>query len=295
MWLSEHILYRLAKRLYRTEACISSQMREAVEDKKKYDAFRSRKIPHIMEAAKRYGIPIKDKVVLDLGCSNGAITREYLTQGATRVIGIDVDQSAIDRARASFAVPQLSFHVSVNDQFPLPDASVDTIISNAVFEHVSRPRLVLDECYRILKPGGKMLLGTWGWYHPFAPHLFFTMPVPWAHVIFSERTILRTCRKVYQSSWYTPTMHDLDENGQKKPDQYGGDEISTDYLNKLLIRDFEKIFRASQFEYRLFPIPFSHPYARWTRIFLKVPGLREVITSFFWAVLQKPQEPWRQT
>ncbi len=56
---------------------------------------------------------------------------------------------------------------------------VDVVLCYDVFEHVSRPAAVLDECYRILKPGGKMLIGTWGWYHPFAPHLWSTMPVPW--------------------------------------------------------------------------------------------------------------------
>src|SRR5262249_2905539 len=138
-----------------------------------------------------------------------------------------------------------------------------------------------------LVPGGKALIGTWSWWHPFAPHLWSVMPVPWAQVFFSERTILKVCRRVYHSAWYVPNMHDYDENGQRLADRYAHEAISTDYLNKYLIRDFEGALRASGFDYETHPVPFGSRYARWTRLCLRVPWLREFVAGYVWFVLTK--------
>jgi hypothetical protein len=113
------------------------------------------------------------------------------------------------------------------------------------------------------------------------------MPVPWAHLFFSERTLLRTCRRVYHSPWYEPTLYDLDEHGRKRSDAYSADAISTQYLNKYLIRDFERVFRESGLEWRVYLEPFGSKWARWTRLFLRVPYLRELFASYVWVVLRK--------
>ena len=170
----------------------------------------------------------------------------------------------------------------------MDDESIDVIISYDVFEHVSRPGPILAELRRLLRPGGRILIGTWSWKHPFAPHLWSVMPVPWAHVIFSEKTMLRVCRRVYHSPWYVPDMHDFDEDGSRLPDKFTNDSISTDYLNKYLLTDFEKAFRGAGFECTTHAVPFGSKYARWTSAFLGVPGLREFLSGYVWFVLEKP-------
>jgi hypothetical protein len=110
--------------------------------------------------------------------------------------------------------------------------------------------------------------------------------VPWAHVFFSEKTMLRTCRRVYNAPWYRPTQWDFDDNGRRK-DKYGEEAIDTDWLNKLLLRDFEELFDRSGFEYKMVLQPFGSRHARWTRVFLRNRFLREYVTSFFWALLKK--------
>ena len=134
--------------------------------------------------------------------------------------------------------------------------------------------------------GAKMLIGTWGWGHPFAPHLWATMPVPWAHVVCSEDSALRACRRVYNAPWYVPNMHDLDENGLRKP-KFLNESISKDYLNKLWIKDFEKVFRECGLRFVIHPRPFGSKFARWSVVFLKVPWLRESMTGYLWIVLEK--------
>jgi hypothetical protein len=113
------------------------------------------------------------------------------------------------------------------------------------------------------------------------------MPVPWAHVVVSERTLLRACRRVYNSRWYVPTMYDFDENGERNTDKYAHESISGDYLNKLLIRDFEKVFSNAGFACATRLVPFGSKAARWTRVFLRVPWLREFFAGYVWFVLTK--------
>jgi 2-polyprenyl-3-methyl-5-hydroxy-6-metoxy-1,4-benzoquinol methylase len=289
MWVSEQVLYLLAKLLYRTEAAHSQEMKQALSNREENNRYRCGQMARILSAAKEFGVEIADKVILDLGCNDGAITVGYPNQGARQVVGVDIDEAAIRRAQERQGAENASFCVGRTTSVAVPDNSFDVVICYDVFEHVSQPAAILAECHRLLKPGGKMLIGTWGWYHPYAPHLWSTMPVPWAHVLFSERTVLRTCRRVYQSPWYVPTMHDVDEHGNKKQDKYQEEEISREYLNKLLIRDFKRVFDDSPFDYTIFPHPFGSKFARWTKVLLTVPWIREFVTSYIWVVLEKRQ------
>ena len=61
-------------------------------------------------------------------------------------------------------------HVDLNPDATVPadDESFDAVISTQVLEHVSDPALYLSECFRVLRPGGRMLVSTHGVfaYHP---------------------------------------------------------------------------------------------------------------------------------
>ena len=289
MWLSEKLLYFLAKRLYRGELALSTEMKEALTTRDQYNDYRRRQLEPMMARARQYGVDVTDKVVLDFGCNEGAIALGYLDHGARAVVGVDIDADAVQKAQQHNDPPRATFLLSTHTTIPLPDESVDVVMSCDVFEHVTHPAEILAECRRVLRPGGQMLLGTWGWYHPYAPHLSATMPVPWAHVFFSERTILRTCRRVYHSPWYVPRMFDLDAKGQKLADKYQEEAIPASYLNKLLLRDFDRLFRRSGLDFTVYPQAFGSRYARWTRVFLKTPWVREFITSYIWVVLRKRQ------
>lgn len=289
MKFSELVLYILTKALYRTEIAQSKEMKSSLTSIEDYEEYRSKELPRIIEAINRYHVDIRGKTLVDFGCYDGALSQRYIYEGVYKVIGVDIDKIAITRARQTHASPKLSFVLSTVDRIPLEDNTVDVIVSYDVFEHVSRPKKISQELYRVLKPQGKVLIGTCGWYHPFAPHLWSVMPVPWAHVFFSERTLLRTCRRIYHSRWYVSNMHDFDSEGNRLLDKYAHEEISTDYLNKLLIRDYERIFREAGFRYHVHLLPFSSKYARWSRIFLSIPWLREFLTAYVWFILTKPK------
>ncbi len=288
-WLAERVLYRLVKLFYHTEIAHSRQMKAAESDMALCSAYRRGDVVRVLRAAQAYGVPLEGRTVLDLGCSDGSLTSQYVQYGPAEVIGVDVRAEEVARARQLAAGPGLRYLVSTPDTIPLPDESVDVVVSYDVFEHVTQPAVILRECSRVLRPGGRMLIGTWGWYHPFAHHMWATMPVPWAHVLFSERTVMRTSRRVYLSPWYEPRMYDLDVHGHKIPDKYTADVIPVDYVNKFLIRDFEDAFKSTGLPYKINLEPFGSRYARWTRLFLRFPYLREYFASYFWATLTKPE------
>src|SRR5712691_6843120 len=109
MLIAERILFQLAKTLYQTEVAHSSEMKSALKNIDAYDAYRAVEIHRIVDAVERYRIPITGRTIVDFGCSDGAISAEYLRRGAAKVVGIDIDERAVRRARALHTDERLTF------------------------------------------------------------------------------------------------------------------------------------------------------------------------------------------
>jgi SAM-dependent methyltransferase len=64
--------------------------------------------------------------------------------------------------------PDASLELNPDSTVPVPDGDFDVVLSTQVLEHVDDPRLYLAECFRVLRPGGQLLLSTHGVfaYHP---------------------------------------------------------------------------------------------------------------------------------
>lgn len=288
MRLTEWTLYRLARAFYRSEVAHSDTMKASLQSWEGIDDYRRAEMQKILAAAKRYGVGLDGKRLLDLGCGDGAITVQYLTQGASSVVGVDIDPMLIRRARKLHHDTRARFVLGTDQSIPVEANSVDVAISYDVFEHLGCMDVILSELHRVLVPGARMLIGTWSWRHPFAPHLWAVMPVPWAHLVVSEKTLLRACRRVYESDWYVPNVHDVDDGGARKV-KYTEDAIPTSYLNKFLIREFEQAFRRAGFSFQTHAIPFGSSYAQWTRPFVRSGWGRELLSGYVWFVVRKSQ------
>lgn len=103
------------------------------------------------------------EVVVDLGCGGGMdvflAARKVGASG--RVIGIDMTAEMLERARAGqqkLGLSNVEFHQSTIDHMPLPDNSVDCVISNCVINLVPDKLAVFREILRVLKPGGRVAL-----------------------------------------------------------------------------------------------------------------------------------------
>ena len=104
--------------------------------------------------------------LLDLGCGRVPLYPLYAPH-VDEVLCADWPNSLHGQAFLDFAC-------DLGTGVPLADASVDTVIASDVLEHVFRPRLVLAEIFRILKPGGTALINVPMLYcvHE-APHDYF--------------------------------------------------------------------------------------------------------------------------
>ena len=101
-------------------------------------------------------------LVLDVGCGNGQ--NSLLAAGkAKQVIGFDIDKAqlkiaGVDAVRRGLKNVRFD-QVSAEDKFPYQSNSFDKIIFLGVLEHLSKRENILQEIKRIMKPGGKLLLG----------------------------------------------------------------------------------------------------------------------------------------
>jgi len=100
------------------------------------------------------------EVVVDLGSGGGLdvflASKKVGPEG--RAIGIDMTPAMIERARANAAAGQytnVEFYESTIDRIPVPDASVDCVISNCVINLAPNKPAVFREIARVLKPGGR--------------------------------------------------------------------------------------------------------------------------------------------
>jgi arsenite methyltransferase len=103
------------------------------------------------------------EVVLDLGCGAGvdAIIAAKLTGPLGAVTGIDLVPEMLAQARENArlaGVENVTFQESSGELLPFPDNSFDVIISNGVFNLVVDKVKALDEVFRVLKPGGRLML-----------------------------------------------------------------------------------------------------------------------------------------
>lgn len=94
-----------------------------------------------------------DLSILDLGCGTGLLTR-ILAEKGHRVVGIDNSAEMIGKARALY--PHISFETF--DALDLPWSNrFDVVFSNAVFHWIREPRLLLQNVWKTLKPGGRLI------------------------------------------------------------------------------------------------------------------------------------------
>lgn len=101
---------------------------------------------------------VKGKSVVDIACGIGMGTQLLRDAGATQVIGVDKDASALDYAREEYQ--DCIFVKSDAQHLPLDNSSADIIVSFETIEHLEDPARFLKECKRVLKSGGLFICST---------------------------------------------------------------------------------------------------------------------------------------
>jgi arsenite methyltransferase len=105
----------------------------------------------------------RGEVVLDLGCGAGTdlLIAAQMIGPDGRAVGVDMTPSMLERARRcaeEMGLANVELHEALIESLPLPDDSVDLVISNGVIDLVPDKDGVFDEIDRVLRPGGHLQL-----------------------------------------------------------------------------------------------------------------------------------------
>ena len=99
--------------------------------------------------------PVSGALVADLGCGTGDLCHEARKAGA-RVVGVDLSRAMLELAAER--LPSAAWLRADVASLPFADASVDAVVSGFALRNFSSVAAVLDECGRVLRPGGRVAL-----------------------------------------------------------------------------------------------------------------------------------------
>ncbi len=99
--------------------------------------------------------PAKDSRFLEIGFGSGKVLK-VMSDAGWDAEGVDTDALSVDEARKN----GLKASKGTLEGQKYPDNSFDVISMSHVIEHVSAPVALLQECRRILKPGGRLVIAT---------------------------------------------------------------------------------------------------------------------------------------
>jgi ubiquinone/menaquinone biosynthesis C-methylase UbiE len=106
---------------------------------------------------------IHDGVCYDIGCGPGYLAIEIAKRSNLKVIGVDIDEEAVQIARKNVSLEQMTDRVTIEPgdvhRLHFADESADLIVSRGSFVFWENTAMAFREIYRVLKPGGVAFIG----------------------------------------------------------------------------------------------------------------------------------------
>ncbi len=277
----QELCFRLSKRCVLARQTGDAGENAATFDPRAYHQWRAAELRQQFFAHFRPA-ELTGKDVLDFGCGSGTLTLLAAEAGAASVIGVDLNPALIAQARELYAPGSQTRFLLAEDskRIELPDDSVDVILCFDVLEHILDYREIIAEWRRVLRAGGRVFIWWVPWRNPYGHHIESLVPLPWAHILFSERTLIAVCARIYDLPEFAPRWWDQDEHRRKKTNKWRSLERLPD-LNRLTIGEFETVCRnvGLQIERRELYGFGGSLLARMTRWLTRLPLVREFFCS----------------
>lgn len=131
--------------------------------------------------------PTSPAKVLDVGCGSGVLVARMKSLGWDAE-GVEIDPGGVEAARAR----GVTVHQGQLADAQFPDNHFDAVHSAHVIEHVYDPVALLRECFRILKPGGRLVIitpNTSSWGHRLFGRAWLNLDPPRHLILFNARTL----------------------------------------------------------------------------------------------------------
>ncbi len=117
------------------------------------------------------------KRLLEIGCGLGTDLLQF-ARGGAQVTGVDLTSKSIELVKTNFALHNIPVRALVADAEnpPFEDSTFDVVYSFGVLHHTPNTQKAIDEAYRVLKPGGRIILML---YHRHSLHVYLGVPLFW--------------------------------------------------------------------------------------------------------------------
>jgi len=104
------------------------------------------------------GFNFQNKVVLDAGCRNGALTQAFFKLGA-KAVGVDINEKAILKARSTYMGPKF-FKANISNLVDFKDNTFDIVFCSGTLPYLDELGVqeAIREFKRVLKPNGLILV-----------------------------------------------------------------------------------------------------------------------------------------
>ena len=209
---------------------------------------------------------IRGRRVLDFGCGVGHHAVGMAAFGASSVTGLDINEEWLEAGRRLAAEHDFRNAVEFVSVIRNEDlGSYDLVLSHNSMEHFSEPASVLRQMRELLAAGGNAVISfSPPWLSPYGAHMHFFTPVPWVHLLFPERSVMRV------------RMRYRNDGAMRYEDVEGG-------LNRMTIRRFQDLVRDAGFRVdRLNLTP-----VRGLPLVKDIPVVREFLVTRVVAILSR--------
>jgi SAM-dependent methyltransferase len=222
-------------------------------------------VDDLREVFPRFDDLIRGKRILDYGCGTGMQCVRLAQLGAD-CFGLDIRERVLEvgRRQAREHGVEVTFGTSVPSKLL---GTFDIVLSKDSMEHFGDPGRALAEMKQAVRPGGILMISfSPPWYAPYGGHMQFFTKLPWAHLLFSESTVMAV-RSRFRS------------DGAKSHAEIEGG------LNKMSVRRFERLVALSglRFGYSRYDtvkhLPLGH-----------IPLLRELFINRISCLLRNPAQ-----
>jgi ubiquinone/menaquinone biosynthesis C-methylase UbiE len=202
-----------------------------------------------------------EAILLDCGCREGANTL-LLSQkvSARKTFGLDYNYGVLRLAAQQNILPMQS---DLNRSIPVSENTFDVIIASDVLEHLINPFIFLVEMYRVLKPGGYVVLDTpnlASWHNIFAL-LIGVQPFSGPNITTMEDSDVELVRRMHRTSHGLLEVGEYEEHGEKELTRHIV-VIAYNSLIRLIKKVGFRVENAYGFGYYPFPVILARLFQR---------------------------------